>query len=219
MSMILRMHFFIIGCLLSFNAFTSGDSPVMMISDSDFMDNRWSVLGSLGYSGYQQIRTYGSQTGLARLALARELINTNQANFGMELGLQSGYHIHLQVSQETFPYYGRPISTSIMPIMDLLITAYANPIGESLLFTQIKGGIAYRHWGMHNSYFENKSEISGEFQAGFGYPLTEISNLNVLYQGIFGGNPKIRINPFTYAGYITNLPIQHGLLLGLSIIV
>ncbi|MBA2652916.1 MAG: hypothetical protein H0U73_11695 [Tatlockia sp.] len=213
------MHLIIIGCLLSFNAFTSTDSPVMMISDSDYINNRWSVLGSLGYSGYQQIRTSGSQTGLARLALAREFINTSQANFGLELGLQSGYHIHLVVPPVSFPYYGRAISTSIMPILDLLITAQANPINESLLFTQIKGGIAYRHWRINNSFFENKSEISGELQAGIGYPLTEISNLNILYQGIFGGNPKIRINPFTYAGYITTLPIQHGLLLGLSIIV
>lgn len=217
--MIRRMHLILLGCFLSFNAFTHNDSPIMMISDAEVLDNRWSVLASLGYSGYQQIRSSGSQTGLARLALGAELLTTNKANFGLELGLQTGYRLHLDIPPSTFPLGGSLLNASIMPMVDFLVTAQANPISESLLFTQFKGGIAYRHWRMHSSYFDNKSEISGELQAGFGYPLTEISNLNLLYQGVFGGNPKLRLSPFPYAAFITNLPIQHGLLVGLSIIV
>ena len=37
-------------------------------------------------------------------------------------------------------------------MLDLLITAHANPVNESLLFTQIKGGLAYRHWQMDSVF-------------------------------------------------------------------
>lgn len=219
MSMIRSMQLILIGCLISFSVFSSSDAPVLMISDSDDLGNRWSVSGSLGYTEYQHTSAGGSQTALGRLALAAEMLATNQANFGLEFGVQTGNRMRLAIPQGTIAVLSNAVRTTMRPMLDLLITAHANPVDESLLYAQIKGGIAYRHWQIDSFYFNNKSEISGEFQAGFGYPLTELTNLNLLYQGIFGGNPRLRINPSNYTGYIASLPIQHGILLGFSIIV
>lgn len=218
MSMIRRMHLIMLGCLLSFNAFCSSDIPVLMISNSDYLNNRWSVLASIGYTEFQKTHGSGGQTALGRFALGAELLATSQTNFGLELGVQTGNRMKLEIPHGALSVFGNIARTTMRPMLDLLITAHANPVNESLLFTQIKGGLAYRHWQMDSVFFNNKSEFSGEFQAGFGYPITEISNLNLLYQGIFGGNPKLRIRPYSFAGYIANLPIQHGLLLGFSII-
>jgi hypothetical protein len=213
------MHLIMLVCLLSFNAFSRANSPVLMISDSENLNNRWSFMASLGYSGYQKIHSSNNQNPLARLSLAAELLATDQANFGVEFGLQTGNRMHLLIPQGNYSNYDNPVRSTIRPMVDLLLTAHANPVHESLLFTQIKGGIAYRHWQIDSIFFHNRSEISGEFQAGFGYPLTEISNLNLLYQGIFGGNPNLYINRSTHSGNVSSLPVQHGVLLGLSIIV
>jgi len=219
MGMIRSMQLILIGSLISFNVFGSPDAPTLMISESEDLGNRWSIIGSLGYTEYQHTSGSGSQTALGRLALAAEMLTTNQANFGLEFGVQTGNRMRLAFPQGTIAVMGTAVSTTMRPMLDLLITAHANPVNESLLFAQIKGGIAYRHWQIDSFYFNNKSEISGEFQAGFGYPLTELANLNLLYQGIFGGNPKLRVNPANYTGYLAGLPIQHGILLGFSIIV
>ena len=104
------------------------------------------------------------------------------------------------------------------PMLDLLVTAQTNPLDESLLFTQIKGGLVYRHWQINSLFIYNKNEIAGEIQAGLGYPLTEIANLSLLYQGIFGGNPRPRMMSPMEPLSMTTAPIQHGVLLGFSII-
>ena len=57
MSMIRRMHLILLGCFLSFNAFCSSDIPVLMISNSDYLNNRWSVLASIGYTEFQKNTT------------------------------------------------------------------------------------------------------------------------------------------------------------------
>ncbi|MBA2709847.1 MAG: hypothetical protein H0U57_04540 [Tatlockia sp.] len=212
------MHFFILGCFLSFNVFSSANPPTLMISESENLNNRWSFMAALGYSGYQQINSSNNQNPLARLALSAELIATDQANFGVEFGVQTGNRMHLVIPQSNFTDLQNPVRSTIRPMIDLLLTAHANPVDESLLFTQIKGGIAYRYWQIDSVFFHNKSAMAAEIQAGFGYPLTEISNLNLLYQGIFGGNPRLYLHP-SYLGYVANLPIQHGFLLGLSVIV
>lgn len=220
MSTIRRMHLVMLVCLLSFNAFSSTKAPVLMISNTEGLDNRWSVLASLGYTALQHTHGPGSKTVLGRLALGAELLTTNQANFGLEFGVQTGSsRLRLAIPENAVTALGSVARTTMRPMLDLLITAHANPVDESLLFTQIKGGISYRHWQINNIYFNNKSEITGELQAGFGYPLTEMTNLNLLYQGIFGGNPRPQVNPLTYSGFIVSLPIQHGLLFGFSAIV
>lgn len=220
MSMKQRLSLIAIGCFLSFTALAKSYLPIMnsKSDNADNLDNSWSVIASLGYSDYQRVYRSDSNTAIARLAFAAELLTANQAAFGLELGVQSGNHMRFSIPQGTLDTLGCAVRTTMKPMLDLLITANANLLNESLLFTQVKGGIAYRHWQIDNVWINNKSELAGEVQAGFGYPLTEISNLNLLYQGIFGGSPRLHANNLSETRNMSNIPVQHGLILGFSII-
>jgi hypothetical protein len=219
MSMIRKMCFIAVGFFLSFKVFASSFLPISsLFANPDNLDNRWSIIASLGYGEYQHMYRADGQTVLGRLALAAEMLAASQATFGLEIGLQSGNRMRFAIPQGTFDTLGGAVRTTMRPMLDLLVTAYMNPLSESLLFTQVKGGIAYRHWQIDSNWINNKSEFAGEVQAGLGYPLTEISNLNLLYQGVFGGNPKLHANLFNEPRMISSLPMQHGVLLGFSII-
>ena len=84
-----RMQSIIVGCFLSFNAFSSSNFTTI-INETESLDNRWSIIASLGYSEYQYSYRSDGRTALGRLAFAAEVITTPQASFGLELGLQSG---------------------------------------------------------------------------------------------------------------------------------
>lgn len=215
--MIRIMRLIAIGGFLSFNVFANSYLP-STLSTPENLGNRWSIIASLGYSNYQHMYRSEGQTAIGRLAFAAELLTASQANFGLEMGVQTGNRMHFALPQNPLATLGCAVRTTMRPMLDLLITANATPLTESLLFTQLKGGITYRNWQIDSYRISNKSEIAGEVQAGLGYPLTEITNLNLLYQGVFGGNPKLRVNPFTDTGFMSSLPIQHGVLLGFSII-
>jgi hypothetical protein len=209
---------FMFGCFLSLK--TSGAlSPVVVLEEAGIEDNRWSVTASTGYTEYQNIYYKDGRSAIARAAIAAELLTTMQSSFGIELGIQNGKSMHLTIPQGTLDVLGGVVRTTIRPMLDFLITASSNPVAESLLFTQIKGGIAYRHWQVDSYLIDNKSNLAGEVQAGFGYPITEVTSLNLLYQGVFGANPKLRANLFSESWHLTNSPVQHGLLLGFSIII
>jgi hypothetical protein len=219
MSIIRKMCFIAVGCFLSFKVLASSFLPTpTLLANSENLDNSWSIIASLGYGEYQHMYRSDGQTVLGRLAFAAEMLAANQATFGLEIGLQSGNRMRFGIPPGTLDTLGCAVRTRMRPMLDLLLTAYMNPLSESLLFTQVKGGIAFRHWQIDSSWVNNKSEFAGEVQAGLGYPLTEISNLNLLYQGVFGGNPKFRSNVFNESRNISCLPIQHGVLLGFSII-
>ncbi|WP_028389040.1 hypothetical protein [Legionella fairfieldensis] len=215
--MIRRMYLIVTGCFLSLDLLAGSYFPVT-IANSENLDNRWSIIASLGYSEYQHMYRSDGQTAIGRLAFAAELLTASQATFGLEIGAQNGNRMRFAIPQGAMDILGCAVRTTMRPMLDLLITANAAPVSESPLFTQVKGGIAYRHWQINPASISNKSALAGEVQAGLGYPLTEITNLNLLYQGVFGGNPKFHINPFTETGLITNIPVQHGVLLGFSII-
>lgn len=216
--MIKRMCALIIGFFLSFNALANSHL-LAIIPDSDELENRWSLIASLGYAEFQHIYRSDGRTVLGRLAFAAELLTISQASLGLEIGVQSSNRMRISIPQSTLGTLGYAVQTTMRPMLDLLVTANANPLSESLLFTQVKGGVAYRHWQLNDPTVTNKSQLAGEVQAGFGYPLTEITSLSLLYQGVFGGNPKFRTHPtFIEAGYVANIPIQHGILLGFSII-
>lgn len=196
----------------------AGTAPSKEETNSDNIDHRLSVIASLGYGNYQRFYHSDGQTAIGRIALAAELLTTNQATFGLEFGLQSGNRMRVIIPQSTVDVLGCAVQSTVKPMLDLLVTANTSPLNESLLFTQFKGGIAYRYWQIHRDWIQNKSELAGEVQAGIGYPLSELTNLNLVYQGVFGGNSKITFNPLTEIGYVSNIPVQHGILLGISVI-
>ncbi len=207
-----------LGYLLSLKALAGTYLPAVNL-ETENKDNRWSIIASLGYSEYQQMYQDDGQTAISRLAIAAELLATTQSAFGLEIGVQNGNRMRFVIPQNSLSLWSGVVRTTVKPILDLLLTANTSPLGESLLFTQIKGGLVYRQWQMDSDFVSNKTELAGEVQAGFGYPLTEITSLNLLYQGVFGGSPKLKAGSMiSEVGHVSNIPVQHGLLFGLSII-
>lgn len=205
-------------CFLSLNA-RGTQPPAVVLEEVGIGDNRWSVTASTGYTEYQNMYHNDGHSVIARMAVAAELLATTQSSFGIELGVQNGRSMRLGIPHGTLDVLGGVVRTTVKPMLDLLITASSNPVTESLLFTQVKGGIAYRRWQVDSYLIGNKSELAGEVQAGFGYPITEVTSLNLLYQGVFGASPKLRTNQYMESWRLSNIPVQHGLLLGFLIIV
>ncbi|MDI9819832.1 MULTISPECIES: hypothetical protein [unclassified Legionella] len=214
--MAFRARMSILACVLSFNALAGTYLPA--ISFEENQGNRWSIIASLGYGQYQQVYSDDGKTALGRLAVSAELLSTSQTAIGLEVGVQNGNHMRLALPFGTLGTLGGVVRTTVKPMLDFLVTANTAPINESLLYTQFKGGIAYRQWQMDTVLISNKTELAGEVQAGFGYPLTEITSLNLLYQGVFGGTPRFRQGWLTDNAHISNIPVQHGVLLGFSVI-
>lgn len=208
------MKLIMLGILLSFNAAASDFYPKLTSQDQP-----WSITASAGNGNYQ-LPTKDKNAMLGRLAIANELLLAGNIAFGLEFGLQTGHRIKLDITKETFNIFKKwlPVQTTIAPTLDLLITTKSDPLGSSDFFAQFKGGVAYRSWRTEEAYLHDISKLSGEVQAGFGYPVTALASLSLLYQGIFSGNSSnFRWDPYTRREHLANIPTLHALLLGLSV--
>lgn len=184
----------------------------------------WSVTGSLGYTVYENMFHDDGQTAVGRLAIGRDIYAGHSLNWGLELGVQNGNTMRYVPSPKAIDtlggFPGLPIQTTVKPLVDALVTLKTGSLGATPLFAQLKGGIAYRHWQFNDrDSINDKSQIAGEVQAGLGYAISERANLNLSYQGIFGGNPDFRFNADNDTGRVSNIPAQHGVLLGLTVTV
>jgi opacity protein-like surface antigen len=177
----------------------------------------WAVSGSIGYTNYENMYANDGGTPIARLAIGRDLLKSHSIRWGLELGYQNGNSMRLNVPQATLDILGGlPIQTTTKSMLDLLATAQF-PLTKLPFFALVKGGIAYRHWEFNDrSSISNQSKIAGTVQAGFGYQISERSALNLLYQGIYGGNPNLNVYPVTLTASVSNIPIQNGVLLGIT---
>jgi hypothetical protein len=201
-----------IGMLSSFTAYAGGFSPSLTSQDQP-----WSITASAG-SGNYQVQSPDRNAALGRLALGNEMLLAGDIALGLELGLQTGNKIRLNITRETlnlFKWF--PIYTTLAPTLDLLVTTKTDPIGNSSFFAQLKGGVAYRHWKIDRIPVNEISQLAGEVQAGLGYPLTALASLNLLYQGIYGNNPATQVNPYSKKENLANIPTLHAFLVGLSI--
>ncbi|HHS8447387.1 TPA: hypothetical protein ACTUT5_003487, partial [Legionella anisa] len=90
------MKLIIIGILLSFNAIAGDYFPKLTSQDQP-----WSVTASAGAGNYQ-ITPRDKSVPIGRLALANEMMLAGNIALGLELGLQTGTHIKLNIPRETF---------------------------------------------------------------------------------------------------------------------
>jgi hypothetical protein len=209
----MKLRLIIIGILLSFHVFADGYLPA-----STSEDQPWSIIFSGGYGKYQSLYRNNGESALGRFAVSNEMMLTGDLAWGWELGVQTGHRLRLNISNETLVVLNwLPVRTALGPMVDLLITAKTDPLAGSAVFALLKGGVAYRYWQVDNSAIKDFSQLTGEIQAGLGYPLTALANLNLLYQGIYGGDPNLKLNTYTRSGYISNIPTLHAVLLGLSV--
>jgi hypothetical protein len=209
----MKLHLFAIGILLSINVFADGYYPELTAHDQP-----WSITVSGGKGKYQNNFYHDSETVFGRLALANELILTGDFALGLEIGVQKGNNMHLQIPMKTLAVLEwLPVHTSLGPMLDLLITAKSDPLIGSSFFAELKGGLAYRNWRIKQYQINNLSLLAGEVQAGFGYPITALASLSLLYQGVFGGDPNTQMNLLSKTGHIYNIPTLHAVLLGFSV--
>ncbi len=207
----IKLQTLTLGTLLSLNAIADGYSPELTS-----LDQPWSVTASFGKGAYQNIHSNDAKTAVGRVALGNEMILTGDYAWGLELGLQNGNHMRVTIPKETLAVLEwLPVRSSLGPMLDLLITAKSDPLGHSAFFAQLKGGVAYRHWQIKQDPLYDLTQLAGEVQAGFGYPITALANLSLLYQGVFGSDPNFKMNT-TYA-QASNIPVLHAVLLGFTV--
>ena len=215
-----------LGCCLSFTAFAGGmgSAPAVVVDM-----HPWSVVGSIGYTGYENAMSQNGQTPVGRLAIAKDLFNlgdtgisndifdASSTHIGLELGVQNGNRMALLVPQATLDTLGGlPITTTVKPMLDLLATVQVAPMADMPAFLVVKGGIAYRQMEMDRDTVNNLSQVAGEVQAGIGIPVSDAATLSLLYQGVYGSSPNFTVNATTLTGNVANIPVQNGVLLSLS---
>ncbi|MBL7479892.1 hypothetical protein [Legionella bononiensis] len=209
----MKLQLFTLGILLSVNVFADGYYPELTSQDQP-----WTVIASVGNGRFQDIYSNDGKSVIGRLALGNELMLSGDFALGLELGVQNGHQMRLKIPNETLAVLEwLPVKTTLGPMLDLLITAKSDPLFGSSFFAQLKGGVAYRYWQVEHRPIKEISQLAGELQAGFGYPITALASLNVLYQGVYGNDPKLRIYNSTKTASISNIPILHAVLLGLTV--
>ena len=209
----MKLQLLIIGILLSLNVFADGYYP-----QPTSQDQPWSINASVGQGKYQNSYPKEGNSALARLALGNELLLSGDVALGVEFGFQNNSYIHLQIPYETLAVLEwLPVRTTLGPMLDLLVTAKSDPLAGSAFFAQLKGGVAYRKWKIKQDRINDLSLLAGEIQAGFGYPVTALVSLSLLYQGVFGGDPDLKLNLYTKTGHVSNIPALHAVLLGFSV--
>jgi hypothetical protein len=209
----IRLHIILWGVLLSFCAHSND-----FVQVTPSQDHPWSLIASFGPGKYPYSFNKDKSTAVGRFALGNELLLAGSYALGLELGLQNGAHLKLDIPKTTLALMSwLPARTTLAPMPDFLMTAKSDSIGSSLLFAELKGGVAYRHWAIHHDSVQVISKIACEIQAGLGYPITTLANLSLLYQGVFGGNPKLQFSPNNTMEHVSNIPPLHAVLLGLSV--
>lgn len=181
-------------------------------------NSAWSITASIGYTDYLSMYSNDGETLLGRLAFHRAFYIKQAITYGLELGVQNGNKMRLSVPQATLDELGStPIQSTAKPLLDLLATTKIQPFNFNPLFGEIKGGIAYRQWQFDDrDSINNLSNIAVEVQAGVGYSISQVTQLSLLYQGIFGGDPNFSVDSSNTTGSVSTIPIQQGVLLSLS---
>lgn len=180
----------------------------------------WGFTGSLGMTQYDSVYSNDGQSVLGRLSLNTQYSVSPFVALGLEAGIQNGNTMRLDISKPILDELGgEPISITVKPLIDLLITAQITPFEDEAFFGFIKGGVAYRQAQVDRNEVNDLSQFRPELQAGIGYKLGDNLSLNIAYQHVFGSNPDYQVDAVTQTAHIANIPTQRALLLGLSILI
>lgn len=177
------------------------------------------VSGSIGATNYQQAYANDGQSILGRLSLNAQYDVTESLNVGLEIGVQNGNTMRLDIPKPELDMLGgEPVTVVIKPLLDVLGALKVTPFDNPGLFGFIKGGIAFRQLQVNRNEVNNLTKISPELQVGIGYGVKDNSSLFLGFQHVFGSNPNYQVNPLTETGYIEGLPSQDSILMGLTIL-
>lgn len=180
----------------------------------------WSLEIGLGYGQYQNMYVSDGQVFLARVGIAKEVIQYLALHGGMELGIQSGNTARLKISDsEKYALGGLPIDTTIKPMLDMLLTGKVYTQLDSPLYGIFKAGAIVRHWQFNNRGSINDiTRVDPEFQLGVGMDVAKRLSLSLSYQGIIGRNPDFKIISPDCEAHVSNISGMNSVVLGITII-
>jgi hypothetical protein len=207
------------GCILS----VSAHAGVMghRIQTTDVNPRPWLAVASMGYTLIENTGPGTGQTALGRFAIGKNLyefgerdtfgnaFHASLMNFGFEFGVQNGARLSLEETA---------VQSTLRPMLDFLGTLTLSPLESQPFFLSAKLGLAYRQWQMDYTTINNLSQITGELQAGGGMPIGDAAAISILYQGIYGSNPKLITYANTNSAHVSNIPQQNGVLVSLSLL-
>ena len=183
----------------------------------------WIFSGGLGEAKYANTSGNAGQTAIGRLAIGKEMYKSDEMafgselSFGLEVGLQSGNRMRLDVPLVDLGIRNLAIQSTVKPIIDVLATLRTNTLENAALFTQMKAGVAYRQWQFDDlGYSATLTQIAPELQLGIGYLINERAFATLSYQGVFGGSPELTVDTATLTAHVKNIPSQNAILLGIS---
>lgn len=184
------------------------------------LETPWSVGANLGMMQYNNMYKSDGQNALGRLSIEKQLYHNNYFGIGLEMGLQNGGLMRLNIPTETFEQIdGVPVGVQMKPTLDLLLTSEVFLLERTPLYALFKAGVAYRRMEpLISTTFESLSRISPEVQAGIGYPISKNASLNLTFQQIYGGPHDFNANILTGATSVSNIPTQQSVLIGFSIV-
>jgi hypothetical protein len=181
-------------------------------------DPSWALGINLGGTYYANGYGHDGQSAIGRLSIEKLLLTSETLNFGIELGIQNGNTMRLDIPQETLDVLGgEPVSIIVKPTIDLLLTARSQLTPDCPVFVFAKGGMAYRVAQLDRREVNDLTKYSPEVQAGMGYQMNDYLSLNLSYQSIFGGNPRFALNETNELANISNIPNQQSVMIGLSL--
>ncbi|HAU0230588.1 TPA: hypothetical protein ACT9K7_001839 [Legionella pneumophila] len=185
----------------------------------DCSNTRVSISGSTGVAFYNDAYARDGQSILGRLSLELQREFSESLSLGLEVGMQNGNTMRLDIPKPVLNTLGgEPVSVVVKPLLDALATLKITPFDNPGLFGFVKGGIAFRQLQVDRNEVNDLVRLNPELQAGLGYGLSDNGAFFVGYQHVFGKNPNYQVNPLTETGHIENLPSQHSILLGFSIL-
>jgi hypothetical protein len=188
-----------------------------MAPTQSWLPSNMYIGASQGYGNVNDMLHNDGQGAIGRLTFGVDVYDWNPAAISLELGLQNGRTMrHSPASNDPDFDIDLPIDTTLNPVNDLLLSVRF-PI-TCQFYGVVKGGIAYRRFQFENGdYVNNLNQVSGEFQAGVGYEVTNHARLALYYQGIYAnGKVNFTQNSDGFV-HVSNIPTQQAGFLGLEI--
>jgi len=180
----------------------------------------------IGYGSIDGANGSDGQYAQGRLALALDVYQWQICSAGLELGLQSGKTLRLDVDENMVETTGGlNWQATLNPFLDFLATAKLGIPVRIPTFALFKIGASYRQLQLNDrsSSEDYVSQVSPEIQVGLSIQLTRNAALQLIYQGIYSGDsasPELRVDRTTndIESIITNIPTQQAGFIGFEII-
>lgn len=179
--------------------------------------NPWTVEAAFGMATYPNMMNHDGQIAVGRFSLGHALLTKPYWQAGIEVGIQTGNTMRLNVPKESIDALGGvPIEAKMKPMLDVMIGFKTEPLIPFPIIAWLKGGVAYRQLQLDHESVNELQGYSPEIQAGMGYRINEHATFNIGYQIIWGNNPILTLNPQNETGVLHYLPSQQAIVIGIT---